>query len=76
MIATGAIEPVAIADPSPECVAEALEAAPGAAVDAVASGRLDPSSLYTGTYSLDELGRALDDTRDRPDGFLKALVTP
>jgi threonine dehydrogenase-like Zn-dependent dehydrogenase len=46
-----------------------------AAVDAVASGRLDPSSLYTGTYSLDELGRALDDTRDRPDGFLKALVT-
>jgi len=46
-----------------------------AAVDAVASGRLDPSSLYTHSYALDELGRALDDTRDRPDGFLKALVT-
>ena len=46
-----------------------------AAVDAVASGRLDPSPLYTRTYALDELGRALDDTRDRPDGFLKALVT-
>jgi len=46
-----------------------------AAVDAVASGRLDPSSLYTHGYALDELGRALDDTRDRPDGFLKALVS-
>ena len=46
-----------------------------AAVDAVASGRLDPSPLYTHSYGLDELGRALDDTRDRPDGFLKALVT-
>jgi threonine dehydrogenase-like Zn-dependent dehydrogenase len=46
-----------------------------AAVDAVAGGRLDPSSLYTHSYALDELGRALDDTRDRPDGFLKALVT-
>jgi threonine dehydrogenase-like Zn-dependent dehydrogenase len=45
------------------------------AVEAVASGRLDPSSLYTHTYPLDRLGAALDATRDRPDGFLKALVT-
>ena len=47
-----------------------------AAVDAVASGRLDPSSLYTHAFPLDRLGDALDATRDRPDGFLKALVTP
>ena len=46
-----------------------------AAVDTVAIGSLDPTPLYTHTYSLDELGQALDDTRDRPDGFLKALVT-
>jgi threonine dehydrogenase-like Zn-dependent dehydrogenase len=46
------------------------------AVDAVASGRLDPSPLYTHNYPLDRLGEALDATRDRPDGFLKALVTP
>jgi threonine dehydrogenase-like Zn-dependent dehydrogenase len=46
------------------------------AVDAVASGRLDPSSLYTHRYTLDQLDQALNDTRDRPDGFLKALVTP
>jgi threonine dehydrogenase-like Zn-dependent dehydrogenase len=46
------------------------------AVEAVASGRLDPSPLYTHTYPLDRLGEALDATRDRPDGFLKALVTP
>jgi threonine dehydrogenase-like Zn-dependent dehydrogenase len=45
------------------------------AVDAVASGRLDPSPLYTHRYTLDELGQALDDTRDRPDGFLKALIS-
>ena len=44
------------------------------AVDAVAGGRLDPTPLYTHRYALDELDRALDDTRDRPDGFLKALV--
>jgi len=46
------------------------------AVEAVASGRLDPSPLYTHRYPLDRLGEALDATRDRPDGFLKALVTP
>jgi threonine dehydrogenase-like Zn-dependent dehydrogenase len=46
------------------------------AVDAVASGRLDPAPLYTHRYPLDRLGEALDATRDRPDGFLKALVIP
>jgi threonine dehydrogenase-like Zn-dependent dehydrogenase len=46
------------------------------AVKAVASGRLDPSPLYTHTYPLSRLGEALDATRDRPDGFLKALVVP
>jgi len=45
------------------------------AVDAVASGRLDPSPLYTHRFPLDRLGDALDATRDRPVGFLKALVT-
>jgi threonine dehydrogenase-like Zn-dependent dehydrogenase len=46
------------------------------AVEAVASGRLDPTSLYTHVYPLERLGEALDATRDRPDGFLKALVIP
>jgi threonine dehydrogenase-like Zn-dependent dehydrogenase len=46
------------------------------AVKAVASGRLDPSPLYTHTYPLSRLDEALNATRDRPDGFLKALVTP
>jgi threonine dehydrogenase-like Zn-dependent dehydrogenase len=46
------------------------------AVDAVASGRIDPSPLYTHRYPLERLDEALDATRDRPDGFLKALVTP
>jgi len=46
------------------------------AVDAVASGRLDPAPLYTHRFPLHRLADALDATRDRPDGFLKALVIP
>jgi len=46
------------------------------AVEAVASGRLDPTPLYTHLYPLAQLGEALDATRDRPDGFIKALVVP
>jgi threonine dehydrogenase-like Zn-dependent dehydrogenase len=46
------------------------------AVDAVVAGRLDPTPLYTHVYPLAQLGEALDATRDRPDGFLKALVIP
>ena len=46
------------------------------AVEAVASGRLDPSPLYTHRYGLDGLAEALDATRDKPQGFLKALVIP
>ena len=45
------------------------------AVDAVASGRIDPMPLYTHRYPLDRLGDALDATRDKPDAFVKALVT-
>ncbi|HZF74228.1 MAG TPA: zinc-binding dehydrogenase [Acetobacteraceae bacterium] len=46
------------------------------AVDAVAAGRIDPRPLVTHRYPLDRLAEALDATRDRPDGFLKAVVTP
>jgi threonine dehydrogenase-like Zn-dependent dehydrogenase len=45
------------------------------AVRAVTAGELRPESLYTHRFPLEELGTALDMTRDRPDGFLKALVT-
>jgi threonine dehydrogenase-like Zn-dependent dehydrogenase len=46
------------------------------AVEAVAAGRIDVGALCTHTYRLDQLGQALDATRDRPDGFLKAVVVP
>lgn len=46
-----------------------------AAVNAVAGGRLNPTLLYTHTFAFRDLGGALDAMRDRPDGFLKALVT-
>lgn len=45
------------------------------AVDAVAAGRLDPSPLYTHSFPLGRLDQAMDAMVDRPDGFLKALVT-
>ena len=45
------------------------------AVDAMASGLLDPSPLLTHRYALDEVDAAFAATRDRPDGFIKALVT-
>ncbi|MFL6796373.1 MAG: zinc-binding dehydrogenase [Xanthobacteraceae bacterium] len=45
------------------------------AIGAVASGRFDPAPLCTHSFPLERLGDALNATRDRPDGFLKALVT-
>jgi threonine dehydrogenase-like Zn-dependent dehydrogenase len=44
------------------------------AVEAVASGRLDPAPLFTHRYPLARLGEALDATRDKPEGFVKALI--
>jgi threonine dehydrogenase-like Zn-dependent dehydrogenase len=45
------------------------------AVDAMERGELDPSPLFTNRYPLDQLAAAMDATRERPDGFMKALVT-
>jgi threonine dehydrogenase-like Zn-dependent dehydrogenase len=45
------------------------------AVSAVASGRLDPSPLYTHVRPASEMKAALDAAAQRPDGFMKALVT-
>jgi NADPH2:quinone reductase len=47
-----------------------------AAVQAVCDGRLDPAPLFTHRLPLAQLGTALDLTRDRPDGFMKAIVIP
>ncbi|OWV80718.1 L-iditol 2-dehydrogenase [Rhizobium sp. R634] len=44
------------------------------AIEAVRQGRIDPGPLYTHRYPLERLDEALDATRDRPGGFLKALV--
>jgi len=44
------------------------------AAAAVVSGALDPSRLYTHSYPLGDLDKALNDTRDRPGEFLKALI--
>lgn len=44
------------------------------AMAAVVAGDLDPTPLYTHRFSLEQVGVALDMTRDRPDGFMKALI--
>ncbi len=44
------------------------------AVQAVTDGRLKLKRMITHRYPLEELGAALDATRDRPPGFLKAVV--
>jgi threonine dehydrogenase-like Zn-dependent dehydrogenase len=44
------------------------------AIEAVASGRIDPAPLYTHRYALSDVGAAIEATRDKPDGFVKALV--
>ncbi|WP_223262773.1 MDR/zinc-dependent alcohol dehydrogenase-like family protein [Sphingobium sp. SCG-1] len=45
------------------------------AIAAITEGRLDPKPLLTHRFPLSRLGEALDAARDRPDGFLKAVVT-
>jgi threonine dehydrogenase-like Zn-dependent dehydrogenase len=46
------------------------------AIAAAEDGLIDPAALVTHSFPLERLGEALDATRDRPDGFLKAVVTP
>jgi NADPH2:quinone reductase len=46
-----------------------------AAAGAVAEGRLDPAPLYT-TFPLERANDAFQAMEERPDGFVKALVTP
>ncbi|MFP4163282.1 MAG: MDR/zinc-dependent alcohol dehydrogenase-like family protein [Chitinispirillaceae bacterium] len=45
------------------------------AVDLVSTGQLNPSSLYTHTFPLSALNEAFSTLRERPEGFMKALVT-
>ena len=44
------------------------------AVDAVLAGKIDLDALMTHAYPLARLDKALDATRDKPDGFVKAWV--
>jgi threonine dehydrogenase-like Zn-dependent dehydrogenase len=44
------------------------------AIGAILAGRLDPMPLITDTFPLSRLDDALNATRDRQDGFLKAVV--
>ncbi|MDX5422757.1 MAG: zinc-binding dehydrogenase [Hymenobacteraceae bacterium] len=46
-----------------------------AAIRAVEQGTIDPDKLYTHTYTLDNIDKAFDNLTNRPDGFVKALIT-
>jgi NADPH:quinone reductase len=45
------------------------------AISLAAEGRLPVKSLLTHEFPLERLGAALDTTRDKPDGFVKAWVS-
>ncbi len=45
------------------------------AVAAVLGGRIELDALLTHSYPLERLAEALDATRDKPEGFVKAVVT-
>lgn len=47
-----------------------------AAIAAVEDGRVDPFVLVTHTFPLERLAEALNLTRDKPEGFVKAVVVP
>ncbi|MBX2996917.1 MAG: zinc-binding dehydrogenase [Caldilineaceae bacterium] len=55
---------------NPQMQLEGLELA----VEAATAGKLDPASICTHIFGLAELGDALAMTRQRPDGFLKAMI--
>jgi L-iditol 2-dehydrogenase len=42
----------------------------------VDAGVLDAAQLVTGSFSLDEVGRAFETAAAKPDGFVKAVVEP
>ena len=44
------------------------------AIQAVENGELEPAPLFTHRFPLAQLDRALEMTRERPEGFMKALV--
>jgi threonine dehydrogenase-like Zn-dependent dehydrogenase len=46
-----------------------------AAAEAIAEGIFDPAPLYTHSYPLSGLAVALNAVKQRPDNFLKALIT-
>jgi threonine dehydrogenase-like Zn-dependent dehydrogenase len=44
------------------------------AIEAIANGIINPVGLYTHRFALDEIDEAVQTMRERPDGFMKALV--
>jgi threonine dehydrogenase-like Zn-dependent dehydrogenase len=44
------------------------------AVDAVAAGRIDLGALLTHRYPLEQVAQAIEATRDKPAGFVKAII--
>jgi threonine dehydrogenase-like Zn-dependent dehydrogenase len=46
------------------------------AIAAVEEGVIDAAGMVTHQFTLEQLGDALNATRDRPAGFVKAVVRP
>jgi threonine dehydrogenase-like Zn-dependent dehydrogenase len=46
------------------------------ALEAIENGVIDPAMVITHEFALEQLGEALNTTRDRPGAFVKAVVLP
>lgn len=44
------------------------------AIAAIQDGRINPTELFTHTFSLADLDKGLDHLKNRPDGFIKGLI--
>ncbi|WP_424492881.1 MDR/zinc-dependent alcohol dehydrogenase-like family protein [Salinimicrobium sp. GXAS 041] len=45
------------------------------AIEAVREGKMDPFPFFTHTFSLDQMEQAYHHLTERPDGFIKAIIT-
>ena len=45
------------------------------AIVAIEQGRMNPYPFFTHTYNLEEMAQAYADLTQRPDGFIKAIIT-
>ncbi|GAB2762922.1 MDR/zinc-dependent alcohol dehydrogenase-like family protein [Salinimicrobium soli] len=65
------IDMISAHERDPQKYIEGIEAA----IEAVKTGKMDPFWLFTHSFTLEEMEQAYEHLTNRPDGFVKALIT-